>query len=158
MKTILHSVLFATLLLCGCATSTLEYEADKAAIRGEVLSTHKTDAIYRGTQDQPCRHLTSLCPNRCDHGGKLAKFDIVRYSKYERPGQYGDPRQKQFLLRVAHKDGTPDESLPLALRETLSKLTVGQRVELSWKHVYVTDANGSKFPERIITELETEED
>lgn len=150
MKKILP-LLAITALFSGCAT--VSYQ-NVAALPGETLSVHRTLARYEGTVDQPCRFLTSACPDRCDHGGKYATFAIVEYTGYEKPGQYGDPRQERFSVRVAHKDGTPDAAVPEALRKVIGELQKGQVVGLDWAHVYVTDPDsGSKWPERIVTRL-----
>ncbi len=149
MKKILP-LLAITAILSGCAT--VSYQ-NLAALPGETLSVHRTLARYEGMVDQPCRHLTSECPNRCDHGGRYAKFAVVEYTGYEKPGQYGDPKQESFLVRVAHKDGTPDEATPEALRKVIGELSQGQVVGLDWAHVYVTSPEGSKWPERIVTRL-----
>lgn len=43
---------------------------------------------------------SDLCPDRCGHSGKLATFAIVKYLRYEKPGEFGDPRQEQFLVLI----------------------------------------------------------
>lgn len=149
MKKILP-LLAITAILSGCAT--VSYQ-NLAALPGETLSVHRTLARYEGMVDLPCRHLTSECPNRCDHGGRYARFAVVEYTGYEKPRQYGDPKQESFLVRVAHKDGTPDEATPEALRKVIGELSQGQVVGLDWAHVYVTSPEGSKWPERIVTRL-----
>lgn len=150
MKRVLP-LLAITALLSGCAT--VSYQ-NVAALPGETLSVHRTLARYEGTVDQPCRFMTSECPNRCDHGGRYAVFAIVEYTDYEKPGKYGDAKQERFLVRVAHKDGLPDAETPEALRKVIEGLRPGQVVGLDWAHVYVTDpASGSKWPERVVTRL-----
>ena len=98
--------------------------------------------------------MPSLCPDRCDHGGTYAKFTIVEYTAYDLAGKYGDPKQTSFLVRVAHKDGSPDTATPEPLRRVIAELSAGQVVGLDWAHVYVADPEtGSKWPERIVTKL-----
>ena len=143
-------LLAITALLSGCAT--VSYQ-NLSTLPGETLSVHRTLARYEGVVDQPCRFLTSLCPDRCDHGGRYAKFAIVEYTDYQKPGEYGDPKQETFLVRVAHKDGSPDETTPAPLRKVIGELREGQIVGLDWTHVYVTSPSGSKWPERIVTRL-----
>ena len=144
-------LLAITALLSGCAS--VAYQ-NAAPLPGETLSTHQTLARFEGVEDVPCRHMTSLCPDRCDHGGKYAKFTIVEYTAYDLAGKYGDPKQTSFLVRVAHKDGSPDTATPEPLRRVIAELSVGQVVGLDWAHVYVTDPEtGSKWPERIVTKL-----
>lgn len=150
MKTIVPLLAIAA-LLSGCASVSYQHVAP---LPGETLSTHQTLARFEGVVDVPCRHMTSLCPDKCDHGGKYAKFAIVEYTNYAQPGKYGDPKQPSFLVRVAHKDGTPDLETPEPLRKVIGALGVGQVVGLDWAHVYVTDPEtGSKWPERIVTRL-----
>ena len=136
-------------LLSGCAT--VSYE-NVAPLPGETLSLHRTVARYEGTVEVPCRFRTALCPERCDHGGAYARFAIVQYTGYEKPGEYGDGRQEAFLVRVAHKDGSPDAATPEALRLAIAALEPGQVVGLDWAHVYVS-AGGVSAPERIVTRL-----
>lgn len=136
-------------LLSGCAT--VSYE-NVAPLPGETLSLHRTVARYEGTVEVPCRFRTALCPERCDHGGAYARFAIVEYTGYEKPGEYGDGRQEAFLVRVAHKDGSPDAATPEALRLAIAALEPGQVVGLDWAHVYVS-AGGVSAPERIVTRL-----
>lgn len=144
-------LLAITALLSGCAS--VAYQ-NAAPLPGETLSTHQTLARFEGVEDVPCRHMTSLCPDRCDHGGKYAKFTIVEYTAYDLAGKYGDPKQTSFLVRVAHKDGSPDTATPEPLRRVIAELSAGQVVGLDWAHVYVTDPEtGSKWPERIVTKL-----
>ena len=149
MKTILP-LLAITALLAGCASVTY---TNVSPLPGETLSTHRTVATFDGLVDVPCRFMTAECPDKCDHGGTYAKFSIVEYTDYQKPGEYGDEKQSQFMIRVAHKDGTPDADAPEPLRNVIARLAPGQVVGLDWSHVYVTDAHGSKWPERIITRL-----
>ncbi len=141
-----------TVLASGCTTVSYQLVTE---LPGETLSVHRTVARYQGVEEQPCRFMTSECPDACDHGGTVAVFAVEAYTDYARPGQYGDPKQTEFRVRVAHSDGTPDAALAVALRRVLAELEPGDRVKLGWAHVYVTDpASGSKWPERVITDLE----
>ena len=137
-------------LLSGCASVVYERVSEPA---GEVLSVHQTVAHFEGFEERPCQHLTAQCPNACTHGGTYARFAIVEYTGYEKPGQYGDEKQAAFAFRVALRDGTPDPLVPAALREALEELKLGQVVGLDWKHVYVTSPEGAKWPERVVTRL-----
>lgn len=137
-------------LLSGCASVVYERVGEPA---GEVLSVHRTVARFEGFEEVPCQHLTSQCPNACTHGGKYARFAIVEYTGYEKPGQLGDEKQPVFACRVALRDGSPDPQMPVALRAALEGLKPGQVVGLDWKHLYVTSPEGSKWPERVVTRL-----
>lgn len=137
-------------LLSGCASVVYERVSEPA---GEVLSVHRTVARFEGFEEVSCRHLTSQCPNTCTHGGKYARFAIVEYTGYEKPGLLGDEKQAVFAFRVALRDGSRDPLVPAALLGALEGLKVGQVVGLDWKHLYVTSPEGSKWPERVVTRL-----
>ena len=141
-------------LVSGCSTATYRQCVEPA---GEVLSVHETVARFEGFEEVPCRHLTTACPTQCSHGGRYARFEIERYERYEKPGKYGDEQQASFAFRVALRDGSPDAQTPVALRQLVEVLKPGQKVSLTWKHLYVTDpATGSKWPERVVMFLQTE--
>lgn len=116
----------------------------------ELLSAHETVARFTGLKDHQCMGRTSLCPDRCGDSGKLATFEIVRYLSYEKPGEYGDPKQERFLVLIEDKMKNP--KVPAAIRDAILALKPGDLVRLQWNHDYVTQA-GSKFPERPITRL-----
>jgi hypothetical protein len=115
-----------------------------------ILSTHSTLSVFRGTAIQPCRHRTTLCPDRCGHGGSVAAFAVQRYFSYAKPGLYGDERQTVFHARV-------DEAPP-AIAATIASTPVGALVRLDYTHYYVTRKESSggqcSFPERVITRLD----
>jgi len=118
----------------------------------KVLSTHHTEAVFKGIENRPCRFRTSLCPDRCNHGGKVAVFTIVRYIEYKKPGQYGDPKTKEFSIMLKAPD------MPQTMIGKIEKLTPGVRVKLNWEHRYITRTSPgggvAKFPRRVITKLE----
>jgi hypothetical protein len=117
----------------------------------ELLSWHETVAKYEGTRFQPCRHLTSLCPDRCGHARTLATFRIVRYLRYEKPGEYGDPKAEQFHVPVTGPQAS-NEADP-RWDAVVKLLKPGDLVRLDWRHEYVT-RDGSSFPERPVTRME----
>ena len=125
-------------LLSGCAT--VSYQT-ATPLPGETLSVHQTLSKYEGTVDMPCRFRTALCPNQCDHGGKYAKFTIVEYTAYDLAGKYGDPKQTSFLVRVAHKDGSPDTATPEPLRRVIAELSAGQVVGI--RPIYYSDLDNN---------------
>lgn len=116
----------------------------------ELLSSHDTVARFEGLKYHKCMGLTALCPDRCGESGKLATFAIVNYIKYEKPGEYGDPKQEQFMVLV--EDNMKNLKVPKAIRDAIIALKPGDLVHLQWNHDYVTQA-GSKFPERPIKDL-----
>lgn len=96
-------------------------------------------------------HLTSQCPDNCNHPRKWHIFNVDEYIYYSKPGQYGDEEQKQFALqlepvetRTGHAAGT---------YELAAQLQPGDKVELVWDHIYVTN-DGSKFPIRRVKALQ----
>jgi hypothetical protein len=102
-----------------------------------------------------CRGLTALCPDDCGHSGDMATFDVVTYVTYDKKGQYGDPKQKQFVTMV--QDNKGNAKLPKAVSDKIGALQAGDLVRLHWHHDYVTRVEGggvSKFPERPIVSVE----
>ena len=117
----------------------------------ELLSLHETVAEFQGLDYRRCLGRTGLCPDRCGHSGEFATFRIVDYLAYEKPGEYGDPKQETYRIQVSDFDkkqlGDP------AILKLVGALKAGDRVALSWQHDYVTKA-GSRFPERVVTRLD----
>ncbi|MFM8269645.1 MAG: hypothetical protein ACKN9V_05590, partial [Pseudomonadota bacterium] len=99
----------------------------------EVLSTHRTKAVYEGVRNLPCRHRTSLCPDRCGHARAVAVFRVTEYVAFDKPGKYGDGKTTEFLLPLV--EGEEVSAEVLAVAKALSK---GDAVRLEWLHEYVT--------------------
>ena len=116
----------------------------------KTLSTHITIATFEGAQYRLCRGRTARCPKNCGHSGEFARFAINEYLKYEKPGKYGDPKKKQYLIQISDFHRKPKGD-PKAL-ETIKGLKEGDKVRLAWNHDYVT-RKGSSFPERVVKEL-----
>lgn len=121
----------------------------------DLLSSHDTEARFIGLKDRMCMGRTSLCPDRCGHSGKLATFEIVKYLNYQKPGQYGDPKQERFMVLVG--DNMKNPKVPVEIRDAILALKPGDLVHLKWNHDYVT-RGGSKFPERPIVLLEKQKE
>ena len=117
----------------------------------ELLSSHDTIAVLRGIREHTCMGLTSLCPDRCGHSGKLATFGILEYLRYEKPGEYGDPKQESFQLLI--EDNMGNRKVSAEIHATILALKEGDKVHLKWNHDYVTK-DRSSFPDRPITLLE----
>lgn len=117
----------------------------------EFLSFHDTTAVFRGIREHKCMGLTSLCPDRCGHSGKLASFGILKYEQYEKPGEYGDPKQEEFQFLI--EDNMGNRKVPDEIRTATLSLKEGEKVRLKWNHDYVTK-NGASFPERTVVVLE----
>ena len=118
----------------------------------QLLANHETLAVFDGVNYRLCMGRTALCPKQCGHSGEFANFVIKRYLKYEKPGQYGDPKQKNLLVQVSDYDKKPKGD-PKIL-ETVKGLKKGDYVFLSWHHDYVT-REGASYPERPIVKLES---
>ena len=116
----------------------------------DLLSAHDTVARFEGLKDHRCMGRTSLCPDRCGDSGKLATFVIVTYLNYQKPGEYGDPKQEKFMVLI--EDNMKNPKVPKAIRDAVLALKPGDLVHLQWNHDYVTQA-GSKFPERPLKDL-----
>ncbi len=116
----------------------------------KLLSSHSTLAEFAGITFQPCRHLTSLCPNKCTHAGKVASFKVIKYLDYKKPGKYGDAKGTSFRTMV--EDQLGNARTPAATLIIINSLKKGDTVRLSWNHDYVT-RNRSSFPVRTITKL-----
>lgn len=120
----------------------------------ELLSSHDTMARFTGIKDHKCMGLTSMCPDECGHSGKLATFEIVKYLNYEKPGEYGDPKQEQFMVLI--EDNKGNVKVPAEIHMAILALKPGDLIHLKWNHDYVT-RDRSSFPERPITLLEKKE-
>jgi len=125
-------------------------------VKTETLSIHETVATFAGIEQRRCRGRTARCPEQCGHSGEFARFEIVKYLKYEKPGEYGDKKQTERTIQISdfHRNPTGDPQL----NKTIKGLKPDDRVLLSWQHNYVTrtDPAGGRTsrPERPITKLE----
>lgn len=117
----------------------------------ELLSKHQTVAQFQGVEARTCRGRTSLCPDKCGQSGNFASFRIIKYVVYEKPGQYGDPQQKDYLFQV--EDNLKNAKAPAAVRDAVKELKKDDYVLLDWNHDYVTK-DGSSSPERPIQKLQ----
>jgi hypothetical protein len=120
----------------------------------KLLSSHDTMARFTGLKDHTCRGLTSLCPDQCGHSGKLATFEITKYINFEKPGEFGDPKQESFQILI--QDNRKNAKVPTETRDAILALKPGDSVRLQWNHDFVT-RDGSEFPERVIALLEKKE-
>lgn len=116
-----------------------------------LLARHQTIAEFEGIHHRQCRHLTSLCPDRCGHSGNVARFRILQYLYYAKPGEYGDPETSQFAFMI--EDNQHRLQVSPELRDQVASLVPGDTVLLFWNHNYVT-ANGASYPERPVVRLE----
>lgn len=118
----------------------------------DLLATNTVVAVYEKTVDRPCRHLTSLCPDRCNHAKKLATFRVVVNENYEHPGQYGDDKSEPgsvVYVDMLHDEPGQDESV----RKLISELKPGDAVRIRIDHYYV-NGDSCKYPVRPVTLIE----
>lgn len=129
-------------LMCGCGALLAAPLPEKA----ELLTSNTVVAKFTGVHRQPCRFMTALCPDRCDHATTLASFQVLENEKYVKPGKYGDDKLAPGDTAVVdvQKDilGQPAE-----VAETISRLSPGDVVRLTIVHYYVQQGQG-QFPVR----------
>lgn len=115
----------------------------------DALSTHQTDAVFKGVRHLPCLHRTALCPDRCGHAKDVAVFSITAYRSYVKDNpHHGDPQAQEFLMPMTEGEEVSAEVLQLA-----KSLKPGDAVKLDWVHEYVRAA-GVSYPRRRVTKLE----
>ena len=124
--------------------------------KADLLASNTVVAQYVGVVERPCYFRTALCPDRCDHGAKIARFQVLTNESYEKPGKYGDDKAEagNIVLVDARNDvpGQPDGML-----QKLAELKPGQLVRLTQKHYYA-DLGDIVTPIRPVTELEVLKD
>jgi hypothetical protein len=150
------SPLTLSAVVCANASEATEVAKDnQEKAKGEkrqLLANHETLAVFDDMNYRLCMGRTSACPKACGNSGEFASFTIKKYLKYEKPGQYGDPEQKVFLVQVSDYDRKPKGD-PKILK-IVNGLKKGDYVLLSWHHDYVT-RNRASSPERPIVKLES---
>jgi hypothetical protein len=146
----IHILLTASTLMATALVPVIA--ADSKDTKRELLSKHETVAQFENVQYQQCRGMTALCPDRCGNSGDFATFKVVKYLKYEKPGQYGDPKQDQFIFQV--EDNMKSQKVSAEIAKTVKGLKKGDFVLLDWQHDYVTK-DGASSPERPIVKLKS---
>jgi hypothetical protein len=117
----------------------------------DVLASHKATAEFIGTERIPCRFMTSLCPDRCNHAHDAARFKILTYEEYEKRGEYGDDKMETLQVSLAEDTGCSNtDKQDLQIIAKIKTLSPGQKVKLFWEHIYVTDETNSKYPQRPV--------
>ena len=145
--------LLVGVVLVAALQAAADDSGDKVAPgeKRELLSLHDTVAVFDGLEYRLCKGLTALCPRECGHSGEFAQFSIKKYLDYQKPGQFGDPKQTTFLVQVSDFDRNPKgDPRTLAAVKGLKK---GDHVRLTWRHDYVTKG-GVSGPERPLVKLE----
>jgi len=119
---------------------------------GVIVERNEHLATFDGIAYHQCLGMTSLCPDQCGHSGNMASFYIDKHLASARFNEFGDTRSDRFMVLI--DNGFP--SPPLVNNEvfsTMHDLKRGDKVLLSWNHLYVTRQIGevtSQFPERPI--------
>lgn len=120
--------------------------------KADMLATNTVVAKYVDTVDIPCRFMTTLCPDKCNHATKLAQFEVLSNENYEHPGQYGDEKlEKGSIASVDVKKDIPGQSPEVA--KLISELKPGDEVKLTITHYYVQQGQGH-FPVRPAVSIE----
>lgn len=114
----------------------------------DLLAVHEAICEYTGLMHFPCMHLTSLCPDRCGHAHDACVFKVLEYTKYEKPGQYGDEKQENIYIDTKK---VPYSQKPEIL-EILKTLEVGKKYRVVYHHLYVNDGHCAR-PERPAIEI-----
>ena len=143
-KLSLICLIVASLFLVAAKEAPVESYSNDQAVHGDILSRHETIATYQGEIFRECRGRTSRCPQTCGHSGDFATFAIDSYTKYTKPGKYGDPKRTKFQLIVP----ATNKALTLYLKG----LKKGAKVELTWNHEYGKKGN-STYPIRVIRSI-----
>jgi hypothetical protein len=134
-------------LLLALLVSLVNLPAQSGQGSAEILSTHRTKAVYEGTRHLSCHFRTSLCPDRCGHAKDVAVFRITEYVAYEKPGQYGDAKATEFLMPLVE-----GEEVSAGILTAAKGMSKGTAVRLEWLHEYVSK-DGSRYPRRRVTLL-----
>ena len=117
----------------------------------EVLAVFETIAIFEGYEHIPCHFMTALCPDKCGHAKDVAKFKIVEYLKYEKPGEYGDSKSGYFSFDINPNAESDRQNIDIINK--VKELKVGDKVKLCWNHIYLTGGIVHR-PERRVLLLE----
>lgn len=121
--------------------------------KAELLASNTVVAHYMGTIEQPCRHLTADCPDKCDHATKAARFRVLKNEAYQQLGKYGDEAiAPGSIMYVDVKKLTPGQD-DAALFNFIDTIKVGDTVRLTQKHYYGQIGN-AMLPFRPVTAIE----
>lgn len=96
----------------------------------DLLAENRVVAEYLGTQEIPCRFMTALCPDKCDHATMVAQFRVLFVEHYAKHGEYGD-------ASLSAGDILPvDIRRPAPGQVALPALAKGDKVRLTLQHRY----------------------
>lgn len=112
----------------------------------DLLAENCVVAKFLGTQVIPCRFMTALCPDQCDHGTTVAQFRVLSAERYSKHSEYGDPQME------AGEIISVDVRRPVPGQIALPELKIGDKVKLIIQHRY-TKGNVQE-PIRPVTSAE----
>lgn len=144
MKTLL--LLALSLSLCACERAASDTPAPSAEVTidepalsaaatapvpaSDLLAENIVTAEYIGTEEIPCRFMTALCPDKCDHGTKVALFRVLSNEHYAAHSEYADPKME------AGETVPVDIRRPAPGQVALPALNTGDKVKLTIQHRY----------------------
>lgn len=116
----------------------------------ETMFIYASTATFAGSRHQPCRFMTAQCPNDCGHATTVYQFSLEALTVTGNP----DSKNAKWVTPVAEGTdllvGEADFHEWLSVAKGLSE---GNKVQLEWKHDYVT-VGGSSGPDRPVTKLD----
>ena len=124
--------------------------------KAELLASNTVVAQYVATESRPCYGRTALCPDRCGHALRVAKFRVLSNEAYDKPGKYGDDKAEAgnlLVIDAANDVPGQDESI---LRK-LAGLKPGQVVRIKQNHYYA-DLGDVLAPIRPVVSLDVLKD
>lgn len=127
-------------------TAPLAAAASLPLPESDLLAENTVMAEYLGTQEIPCRFMTALCPDKCDHATKVALFRVISNESYATHSKYGDPKAE------AGESVPVDLCHPAPGQVAIPALNKGDKVKLTIQHRY-TKGNVQE-PIRPVTALE----
>lgn len=141
-----------SLSLVSCGPAAVDEVASSLPEKADLLASNTVVAEYQQTVEHPCRFMTALCPDRCDHATQLAEFKVVSNEQYEHPGKYGDDKLEPGAMAVVDvKKNVPGQSPKVA--SFISSLKPGDKVLLTINHYYVQQGQG-QFPVRPVVKIQ----
>jgi len=114
----------------------------------EMIYKYVAFGSFKQSKIQPCRHKTSLCPDRCSHAQKPYVFELSDISVVP-----GTSKQRKFCTPLTlGKEFCISEKDMGTWVDIANNLTENDQVTIEWQHDYVT-RNGCSGPERPVIRL-----
>lgn len=113
------------------------------------MFSYAATATFQGSKHQPCRHMTSECPDRCGHATRVYEFQLnvlhITAAPDSKNAQWVTPKKEGDVHCIA--ENTMGAWLPAA-----QELSPGDQCALEWSHDYVT-MNGCSGPQYPVLKL-----